>query len=162
MESHTKSGDRSVDKQRIEVPGPNGGYQTDSETEKETVQVNATTTRTVARSYRWDVNGHRYLVQVTEEEARTSASGDAQVVRTTSNPDANGKLQVTQREVADTVKTNPNSQETKTTLYTPDGNGRLTPSQQTQELRKRADDQTVEVRRRRSGKLPTEAGKWAK
>jgi hypothetical protein len=53
MESHTKSGDRSVDKQRVEVPGPNGGYQPYSETEKETIQVNATTTRTVERSYRW-------------------------------------------------------------------------------------------------------------
>ena len=52
MESHIKSGNRNVDKQRVEVPGPNGGYQPDSETEKETVQVNATMTRTVERSYR--------------------------------------------------------------------------------------------------------------
>jgi hypothetical protein len=147
MESHTKSGDRSVDKQRVEVPGPNGRYQPYSETEKETVQVNATTTHTVERSYRWDVNGQRYLVQVTEEEAQSSASGDAQVVRTTSSSDANGNLQVTQREVADTRKTSPNAQETKTTLYILDANGRLTPFLQTQEQRKRNDDHTVEVKK---------------
>ncbi|HET8924861.1 MAG TPA: hypothetical protein VFN26_17915 [Candidatus Acidoferrum sp.] len=146
MESHTKSGDRSVDKQRVEVPGPNGGYQPYSETEKETIQVNATTTRTVERSYRWDVNGQRYLVQVTGEVAQSSASGDAQLVRTTSSSDANGNLQVTQREVANTRKTSPNAQETKTTLYILDGNGRLTPFLQTQELRKRSDDHTVEVK----------------
>ena len=81
-ESHAKSGNRSVDKQSVEVLGPNGRYQPDSETDKETVQINATTTRTVERTYRWDVNGQRSLVQVTEEEARSSASGDAQVVRT--------------------------------------------------------------------------------
>jgi hypothetical protein len=146
-ESHAKSGNRSVDKQRVEVLGPNGGYQPDSETEKETVQVNATTTHTVERTYRWDVNGRRNLVQVTEEEARSSASGDAQVVRTTSSSDANGNLQVTQREVADTKKTSPNAQETKTTFYILDGSGRLAPSLQTQELQKRSDDHTVGVQK---------------
>src|SRR5437879_6481246 len=70
-ESHAKSGNRSVDKQRVEVLGPNGRYQPDSETEKESVQVNATTTRTVVRTYKWDGNGRRNLAQVTEEEARS-------------------------------------------------------------------------------------------
>jgi hypothetical protein len=51
-ESHAKPGNRSVDKQRVEVLGPDGQYQPDSETEKETVQVNTTTTRTVVRTYR--------------------------------------------------------------------------------------------------------------
>jgi hypothetical protein len=97
--------------------------------------------------YRWDVNGQRYLVQVTEEEARSSPSGDAQVVRTTSNPDANGNLQVMQREVADTRKTSPNAEETKTTFYLLDGNGGLTPSLQTQELQERSADHTVEVKK---------------
>jgi len=147
MESHTKSGDRSVDKQRVEVLGPNGRYESYYETEKETVQVNATTTRTVERTYRWDVNGHRNLVQVTEEEARSLPSGDAHVVRTTSSSDAYGNLQATQREVADTTKTSPNEQETKTTFYILDGNRRLTPSLQTQELQKRSADHTVEVKK---------------
>src|SRR5580704_2007047 len=53
IESHTKSGDRSVDKQRVEVLGPDGRYQPDSDTEKETIRVNATTTHTVERTYKW-------------------------------------------------------------------------------------------------------------
>ena len=60
--------------------GSNGEYQPDSDTETETIHVNATTTRTVVRTYSWDANGRRNLVQVTEEEARSSASGDTQVV----------------------------------------------------------------------------------
>jgi hypothetical protein len=71
MESHTRSGDRSVDKQRVEVVGPDGRYQPDSDTEKETIRVNATTTRTVERTYKWDANGQRKLALETEEEAQT-------------------------------------------------------------------------------------------
>jgi hypothetical protein len=133
-ESHAKSGNRSVDKQRVEVLGPNGRYQPDFESEKETVQVNATTTRTVVRTYRWDGNGRRKLAQVTEEEARSTASGDAQAVRTTSSADVNGNLRVVQRETADTKKTSPDAQETKTTVYLADGNGGFTTSRQTQDL----------------------------
>jgi hypothetical protein len=157
-ESHAKSGNRSVDKQSVEVLGPNGRYLPDSETDKETVQVNATTTRTVERTYRWDVNGQRNLVQVTEEEARSSASGDAQVVRTTSNPDANGNLHVVQREVADTRKTSPDAEETKTTVYRADGNGGLNPSLRTQELQKRGADHRVEVKK--TTLVPDSSGNW--
>jgi len=156
--SHDKSGNRSVDKQRVEVLGPDGRYQPDSETEKETIQENATTTRTVVRTYRWDGNGRRYLMRVTEEEARSSASGDAQVVRTTSNSDVNGHLQVVQHEVADIRKTSPDAQETKTTVYFGDGNGGLIPSLQTQELQKRSADHSVEVKK--TTLLPDANGNW--
>jgi hypothetical protein len=157
-ESHAKSGNRSVDRLRVEEVGLNGGYQPEYETEKETVQVNTATTRTVTRTYRWDVNGQRNLVQVTEEEAQTSASGDAQVVRTTSGSDANGNLQVMQREVAETRKTSPNAQETKTTFHFLDINGGLTPFMQTQELEKRSDDQTVEMKK--TTLMPDSSGNW--
>jgi len=157
-ESHAKSGNRSVDKQRVEVLGPDGRYQPDSDTEKETIQVNATTTRTVVRTYRWDGNGRRYLMRVTEEEARSSASGDAQVIRTTSNSDVNGHLQVVQRAVADTRKTSPDAQETKTTIFLGDGNGGLIPSLQTRELQKRSADHSVEVKK--TTLVPDGNGNW--
>jgi hypothetical protein len=88
------------------------------------------------------VNGQRYLVQVTGEEAQSSASGDTHLVRMTSSSDANGNLQVMQREVADTQKIGPNAQETKTTFYILDGNGRLNPSLQTQEIAMRSASST--------------------
>src|ERR1700732_2244193 len=157
-ESHSNSGNRGVDKQRLEVLGPDGRYQPDSDTEKETVRVNATTTRTVVRTYRWYANGQRKLAQVTEEEARSSASGDAQVVRTTSSSDVNGNLQVVRREVADTRETNPDAQETKSTVYLADGNGGFTPSLQTRELQKRRADHTVEVKK--TTLLPDANGNW--
>src|SRR6266850_1308405 len=157
-ESHSKSGNRSVDKQRVEVLGPNGRYQPDSETEKETVQVNATTTRTVVRTYRWDGNGQRKLAQVTEEEARSTASGDAQTVRTSLSSDVNGSLRVVQRETADTRKTSPDAQETKTTVYLADGNGGFTTFRQTQELQKRSADHRLEEKK--TTLLPDGNGNW--
>ena len=156
-ESHTTSGNRTVDKQSVEMLGPDGNYQPDSDTETETIQLNATTTRKVARTFRW-ANGERYLAQVTEEEARTSAGGDAHTVRTTSHSDANGNLQAALREVADTKKTSQDAQETRTTVYLADGNGGFTPSVQTQELQKRNADNDVEVKT--TTLLPGANGHW--
>lgn len=139
MESHSKSGNRSEDKQRVEVLGPNGRYQPDSEIEKETIRVDENTTRTVVRTYTWDGNGQKKLAQQSEEESHTAASGEAHVVRTTSNSDVNGHLQVVQREVAETKKTGPDAQETKTTVYAVDSYGGFTASRQVQETQKGAD-----------------------
>jgi hypothetical protein len=157
-ESHSKSGNRNVDKQSVEVLGPDGQFQPGSDTETETIHLNATTTRTVVRTYGWDANGQRYLMKVTEQEARGSANGDVHEVRTTSSSDADGNLHVVLREVADTKKTTPDAQETKTTVYLADGNGGFTPSVQTRELQKRnaADDTEV----RTTTLFPGANGNW--
>jgi len=159
MESHTKSGNRSVDKQRVEVLGPDGRYQPNFDIERETIKVNDTTTRTVERTYKWDADGQRKLALVTEEEAQTSANGDTQVTRTLSSSDADGRLQVVQRDVANTKKTSPDAQETKTTIYFSDGNGGFTMSQQTQEFQTRSADNLVEVKK--TTLLPDGNGNWA-
>jgi hypothetical protein len=157
-ESHETSGNRSVDKKKVDVLGANGEYQPTSETETETVHVNATTTRTVTRTYQWDVNGHRNLAKVTEEDARSSAGGDAHVVSTTSNADAEGNLHTVRREVAETKKTGPDAQETKTTFYVEDGNGGLAPAVQTQEQQKTNADHTIEVKK--TTLVPNSSNGW--
>ncbi len=156
--SHVSSGNQTVDTQIVEALGPNGKYQPSVETEKETVHINASTTRTVVRSYSWDVNGRRNLDQMTEEEVRSLASGDVHLVRTTSISDGDGNLQISQREVADTRKTSPNAQETKSTIYRIDGNGGLTPSLQTHELQKHGADHRVEVKK--TLLQPNSSGGW--
>jgi hypothetical protein len=112
----------------------------------------------VVRTYRWDGNGRRQLSQVTEEDARTTTSGDKQVTRTTSNSDVNGYFQVVQREVAETTKSSPDTQETKTTLYQADGNGGFSTLQQTHELEKRNADHSVEVQK--TLLVPDGNGNW--
>jgi hypothetical protein len=80
------------------------------------------------------------------------------VVRTTSNPNANGDLQVVQHEVQDTKQINPNVQETKSTVFTASTNGGLAASMQTTERDTKTGDHTVEFRK--STLLPDLNGGW--
>ena len=157
-ESHTKSGNRTVDKQRVEVLGPNGGYQPFTETETETVQVNDSTTKTIVRTYQWNGSGQRYLAQVTEENSRATSGGSAHVERKTSSADVNGNLQITRREVSDTKKIGPNAEETKTTVFRPDSYGGLSQAEQTQEVKTQATDNSLSIKK--TTQRPDGNGSW--
>lgn len=157
-ESHTKSGNRTIDKQRLEVLGPNGGYQPSSETETETIQVNDTTTRTVVRTYRWYGDGRRTLARVTEEESRATAGGDTRVERKISSADMNGNFQVIQREIEDTKKIRPDVEETKRTVYQRDSYGGFSQAEQTQELKTNGRDGSVAVKK--TIQVPDGNGSW--
>jgi hypothetical protein len=157
-ESHTKSGNRTVDKQRVEFLGPNGSYQPFLETETETVQVTDTATRTIVRTYQWNGNGQRTLAQVTEEDSRSTPAGDAHVERKTSSADVNGNFQVVRREIADTKNVSPNVEETKSTVYQSDGYGGLAQSEQTQEVKTRGADDSVAVKK--TTLSPDGNGRW--
>jgi hypothetical protein len=104
LKSHTQSGNRTVDNQSVQRRGDNGDFEPYQDVEKTTVQVNATTVRTTTRTFGRNADGAKTLVQVTEEEARTQPGGNSNVVRTTSNPDANGNLQLVQREIEETKR----------------------------------------------------------
>lgn len=157
-ESHETFGNRRVDKQHLEIVGVNGDYVPYRDTETESIQVNATTTRTVVRTYTWDANNRRNLVQVTEENAEKSASGGTHMVRTTSDSDVNGALHVSLRAVADTTNTSPDSQQVQTTTYLADGNGGFTPYLQTRELQNRSGDHVTKVNT--TTLQPDADGKW--
>jgi hypothetical protein len=147
-----------VDSQSFERLGPDGHYEPFYDIEKESVQVNDTTIRTVERTFNRDGNGQRVLTQVTEEEKQRLPSGGEKVVRTTSDADLDGHLRFVQREVADTQKPSPDGQEKKTTIFLSDGMGGMVPSMQFLEHEKHNSDHTVEVQK--STLLPDGAGNW--
>jgi hypothetical protein len=157
-ESHRQSGKGTVDSQSVERLGVDGHYEPYFDVEKESVQVNDTTIRTVERTFGRDGSGHKLLTQVTEEEKQSLPAGDEKVVRTTSNADLDGHLQVVQREVADTKQISPDVQEKKTTVFLSDGGGGMAPSMQIQQREKRSGDHTVEVHK--STLLLDGAGNW--
>jgi hypothetical protein len=126
-ETHLKSGNRSLDRQSVEVFGPESRYQTYLDTETETVQESPTTLHSIVRTYRTDANAQKTLVRVTDEKTQSSDSGEANVVRTVSDRDVNGNLQIVQYEVTETTKMSPNSRETKTTVYVPVAKGYVAP-----------------------------------
>jgi hypothetical protein len=157
-ESHSQSRNRTVDSQNVERVGPNGNYEPYFETEKESVQVTPTTTRTVVRTFGRDGSGQKILTQVTEEERQSLPGGNEKLVRVTSNPSLDGRLQVVRREIADTKKTSPDAQETKTTVFLSDGSGGMVPSMQIQERQKTGSDHTVNLQK--STLLLDGAGNW--
>jgi hypothetical protein len=158
VESHTESGNRSLDKQSFERRGPDGSFQPYQDVETETVQVDAATVRTTTRRFNRDPDGVRTLLQVQEEEKHTSAGGDSNVVRSTSSPDANGNLRLVQRQIEETQKTAPNVEETKTTLMLPSADGGLTTAVKVQERREQTANGTIESQK--VTQLPDGNGNW--
>ncbi len=158
-ESHRQSGKGTVDSQSVERLGVDGHYEPYFDIEKESVQVNDTTIRTVERRFDRDgSSGQKILTQVTEEEKQSLPTGDEKVVRTTSNAELDGHLRVVKREVADTKKISPDVQEKKTTVFVSDGRGGMAPSIQIEQREKRSGDHTVEVQK--STLLLDGAGNW--
>ncbi len=158
LESHTQNGNRTLDKQSVQRRGSDGHFEPYQDVEKETVQVDATTVRTSTRTFGRDANGAKTLLQVTEEEKHTLPGGDTNVVRATSNPDVNGKLQLVQRQIEETKSTSKDVEETKTTVMLPSVNGGLAPAMKVQERRKRGANDTVESQK--TTLLPDGAGNW--
>jgi hypothetical protein len=146
-----------VDNQSVQRRGANGDFEAYQDIEKTTVQVNAMTVRTTTRTFGRDSDGAKTLVQVTEEEARTLPGG-SNVVRTTSNPDANGNLQLVQRQIEETKKISKDVEETKTTVMLPSINGDLAPALKTQERRERSGNDTVTSQKTTS--LADGTGNW--
>jgi hypothetical protein len=157
-ESRRQSANGTVDTQSFERLGADGHYEPFYDIEKESVQVNDTTIRTVERTFGRDGNGQKILTQVTEEEKQSLPSGGEKVVRTTSDADLDGHLRFVQREVADTKKTSPDVQEKKTTIFLSDGMGGMVPSMQILEHEKHGSEHTVDVQK--STLLPDGAGNW--
>ena len=157
IRSHTQSGNRTVDVRSIQTRGSDGNFTPYQDIETEAVRVNATTTRTTTRTFVRDSSGTKTLFQITDEEKQTAPGGDSKVIRTTSNPDANGRLQVVQRENQQRRKTSADVEETKTTVMLPGINGGLAPAMQIEEREKRSGD-TVEIQK--TTQLPDGAGSW--
>jgi len=158
IESHTKSGNRTIDKQRFEVLGINGGYRPFSETETEIVEVDATTNRILVRRYRWDENGRRILTEVLEEDSRTTPSGNTRVERKISSADVNGNLRVVRRETVDTTKISADVEATESAIYLRDSYGGFTQVEQTQVLKTRGADDAVSIKT--TTRLPDGNGRW--
>jgi hypothetical protein len=158
IESHSQNSTQTLDKRSVQIRGSDGHFEPYQEIEKETLQLDVTTVRTTIRTFGRDVNGAKTLVQVTEEERHTLPSGDSHVVRNTSDPDVNGKLQPVQREVVETTKVGTDNEETNTAVMLPSPNGGLAPAFKTHEVRKEGANQTMESEK--TTLLPDVNGNW--
>lgn len=157
-QSHSESDGRTTNKQSLERLGMDGRYVPYLDVEKESIQVNATTTRTTERTYGRDADGRKTLTQVVEEVKTTSPDGNEKTVRNTSSADADARLLLVRREIEDTKKLSADVENTKTTAYTVGSDGQMLPSVQTEERRTRRDGKTIQFRK--STSLPDVNGNW--
>ncbi len=157
-ESHSQSGNRTVDTQSVQRRDAEGNFEPHQDIEKETVQVDAGTVRTITRTFSRDANGDKTVTQVVEEEKRTLPGGDSNVVSTISNADGSGALQVIQRQIEETAKIGKDAEETKTTMMLPSADGGLTPAMKVQEHRQQDANGTIESQK--TTLLPDGAGNW--
>jgi hypothetical protein len=158
IKSHTQSGNRTFDTQTVQLRDSDGHFGPYQEIETETVKVNAATVRTTTRTFGQDVNGARTLIQETEEEKRTLPGGGSSTVSATSNPDADGRLQLAQRQIGETKKISDTVEESKTTVMLSDINGGLAPAVQVQERRQQGADNTIHSVK--TTLLPDGNGNW--
>ncbi|HEY6304744.1 MAG TPA: hypothetical protein VIX14_16925 [Terriglobales bacterium] len=158
IEGHTQSGNRTLDKQSLQRRGGDGHFEPYQDIEKETVQVDPSTVRTITRTFDRDADAVKKLVQVIEEQKRTSPAGESIVERTISDPDINGNLQLVQRQIEETKKTGANVEETKTTVMLPSADGDLVSGVKVQERRERGANGTLESHK--VTLLPDGDGNW--
>jgi hypothetical protein len=158
IESHSENGNRTLDKRSVEIRGSDGHFEPYQDIEREAVQVDGSTVRTTTRTFARDVNRAKALVQITEEEQRILPSGESKTVRITSNPDVNGKLQVSERDTAQSKRLAEHVEETQTTVELLSINGGLAPAVKTREIRKRSANDTVQSEK--STLLLDGGGRW--
>ena len=144
IESHSENGNRTLDKRSVEIRRTDGHFEPYQDIERETVQVDGSTVRTTTRTFARDVNNAKALVQITEEEQRTQPSGESKTVRITSNPDVNGKLQLSERDTVHSKRLAEQAEEIQTTVELLSINGGLAPAVKTREIRKRNANDTVQ------------------
>jgi protein tyrosine phosphatase (PTP) superfamily phosphohydrolase (DUF442 family) len=101
IESRTQSARVLLETRTTEARSINGGYAPINVIERETVQMDANTTRVVQRVFAINPDGRRTLFQVTEE-TRIKRSDGENVERTSSNSDLDGRLHMVQRDVEST------------------------------------------------------------
>ncbi len=157
-QSHREENGREIDVQTLETKGINGGSQVYGQTETETVKVNATATRLITRHYVTNTDGDKVVSSVTIEEKHELPDGGESVTRSVSSPDANGNLQVTQREIEKTVQSAPDERTTDTTVLSPGPDGALAPSTRTHEVQKKVQPGTTAYTR--SVSLQDGNGNW--
>jgi hypothetical protein len=155
---HNQSGNRTVDEQSVQIRGLNGDFELYQDTEKETLELDANTTRTITRTFARDANRAKSLVQITEEETHKLPSGESDVTRAISNTDVNGNVQVVRRETEATRKVGADVEESRTTVMLPNVNGGFSPVRKVEERRQHTDKDTIQTKT--TTLVPDGAGNW--
>ena len=155
-ESHSQSGNRTIDKKTVEVRGPGGAYELHYRTETETIQESPTLTRSVTRTYNLSGDRNEHLTQIVEIQTNGSDNG-SRTVKTISDANLDGKFEVKAREISVTEKTS-DLEKTQTIVYLPSTASQFAPTEQIIEQQRHREDGSIETKREIS--FPDFSGGW--
>lgn len=158
VEKRTKNGNRTIITRTLETVTVEGRYEPVAVCEEESVQLDKNTQRSTVRSYGFNPDHARVLIETSEAQTRDLGNGAQSSVRTLSRPDESGQLRVARREVEETHPAGANAQETRTTVLLPDVNGGLATDAVTHEVRRKESPGVEQVRRTQM--LPDGNGGW--
>ena len=119
----------------------------DADVERETVQVDSKTVKTVERVYRRDANGRRTLQAINEVEHTTFPDGRMEAVQTKSTVDLNGRMQVWRQQRQETRNLGQDDWETTSSVLKPGPTGRLQPVYKIRQTERKGSDDIVRVDR---------------
>ena len=118
-----------------------------ADVERETVQVDSQTVKTVERVYRRDANGRRKLEDVTEVELRNFPDGRVEAVQTRATVDVNGRMQVWRQQRQETRSLGQDDWETTSSVLKPGPTGNLTTVYKIRQTERKGTDDVVRVER---------------
>jgi hypothetical protein len=157
-EKRSEVGGRTIITRTLEALSVDGTYTPVAVCEEESVKPDAKSERVTQRSFGFDADGRRVLLETSQQQVRDLGNGNKDAVRTVSQPDANGQMHLVRREQSQSRPVGANAQETKTTVMLPDSNGSLVPSGMTREVRRQTAPGVEEVRSTQM--LPDGNGGW--
>lgn len=151
---------RTVERQVVQRPSINGGYEAVLEVVEETVRIDPRTTRRTRRELRPDPNGGQRLARTVEERREEGPDGRLRVVQTTSEPDLNGRGRTTRREVVTTVPEGGGVYRTEIETSVPDINGTgLVAVERAEQTERREGEELIEAERT-TYRRPVGAAGW--
>ncbi len=158
VETRKRTDGHQVETHALETLSVEGRYEPLIQSDEQTTQVDAQTTRIVRRSFARDADGRRKVIEVTEEEHHRLPGSRLSVVRTTSRPDLDGHFQIKRREIEETIPLSSNVNQTRTTVLLPDINGTLGAAEQINQIERQKEKGVVGVEKTRL--LPDGNGRW--
>ncbi len=138
-EKRSEFGNRTIVIRTLESVSVYGNYAPIAVCEEETVRVDANTTGRSIRSYGFNFDGRKVLIETVEEQSKKLANGAEEIVRTKTQQNEKGQQRVVRRELENSRPVAAHTTETDTTVLLPDMNtGGLTPNAMTKEVRRQA------------------------
>ena len=144
IQTRTESDGREVVTETLQVPGPDGRFETNSKTITETVGIGSDSVKVKRDAFVNNAQGRLTLIDTTDTDQQKFPNGTSRTIKTTSVLDANGHPGL-YRQVQEIKTTAPDVQQTETTFLLPGINEPLHEAERVQQTVRRLGTNLVQT-----------------